>query len=796
MYSCAAHTDPESGRIQSLAEHVGNVASLCERFAAPLHLNQTARLIAILHDMGKGTPQFQAYLTDDKSKKTHPHAPAGAIFAYERWFSGNEGRKRAAQIIALCVYGHHTGLIDCVDNMYNLHFSDAMQQDRYNLHYDEAVAYFTENIVSLRELDGLFDAACEELGHFRDKPKKGTFYDGLTTRLLLSMLIDADRYDTACFAYGENALAKPPVPIWNELLGLLNAYTGAQFSFRTPIDQIRGEIAASCGSASGRVPGVYRLTVPTGGGKTLSSLRFALGHAACHDMERIFYVIPFNTILDQNARDIREALKGYDGILEHHANVVVEDEAEQKQYRHLTERWDSRIILTSMVQFLNALYRCENTNARRMHRLTRSVIIFDEIQALPRKCKMLFERAVNFLVIYCGCTVLLCTATQMEFSNIVMPEDNELMGSREDLSRLYDVFERVRWIPELCPSLTNEAAAHKLRDLMRLYGSVLTIVNTKAVAWDVYRQTVELLKELGMRPVTVDCRLDKETVMQLAKKSTAEDVLCIHLSTMLCPAHRLAYISFMKAWLAGGGRTLCVSTALIEAGINISFPAVVRSLAGIPSIVQAGGRCNRSLEYKVGSVYIWEFKEEVLKNLPEIDNGKACTRKLYHKNPDDFAHLCKPDGLREYFAVESCYSKKTEKYPCKLFGNLVDLFSVNTAFASGLSVPFPLKQAFRTAGSIFRVIDESTHAIVVPYEEGEAVIGGLLSQSDMKQRALLLTQAQRYSVNVYDYMAKQLEEKGAIYPIGDTGVIALKAEYYDPEQGLNTMGHELEPMYF
>ena len=793
MQSFSAHADPISGRVQSLAEHAKNVAALCTRFAAPLHLVQTARLIALIHDMGKGTPAFQTYLIDDEKKKTHPHAPAGAIFAYERWFSGDEARKRAAQIVALCVYGHHTGLMDCINKNSEPSFIQKMQADKRKLHYDEAVAYFGENVAPLPWLDALFDAACEELKQFRVKGKKGVFYDGLTARLLLSMLVDADRYDAACFEYGEDALAQPPAPVWDELLRRLDAYADAHFSLRTPIDRIRAKIAARCAEASTRVPGVYRLTVPTGGGKTLSSLRFALGHAA-HGMERIFYVIPFNTILDQNARDIREALDEYSSILEHHGNVIIEDESERMQYRRLTERWDSRIILTSMVQFLNALYRCENTNVRRMHQLAHSVIVFDEIQALPRKCKVLFERAVNFLVLNCGCTVLLCTATQMEFANIVMPDDNELMGDEKELSLLYDALARVRWIPELCTSLTNEEAARKLQNLMRSHGSALAIVNTKAVAWDVYRCTVDRLQEQGMRPVAIDCSLDKEAIIRLAKDAGEEDVLCIYLSTLLCPNHRLAYIDFMKAWLEGGGRAFCVSTALIEAGINISFPAVVRSLAGIPSIVQAGGRCNRNMECERGDVYIWEFKEEILKSLGEIENSKGCTRKLYHESPTDFEALCKPGGIRRYFSEEQSYTKRMEKYPCEP-GNLVDLLSVNNAFSQGTKDLFPLKQAFHTAGSLFHVINEDARAVIVPYGAGEAIISALLSQSDMKQRALLLQQAQQYSVNVYDSMLEQLQVKGAIYPLGDTGAFALKAEYYDAQQGLNADGRELDPIF-
>lgn len=793
MQSYAAHIDRKNGRKQSLAEHVQNVALLCKRFAEPLNLAKTAQLIAILHDMGKGTPQFQAYLADDYNKRTHPHAPAGAIFAYERWFISDDAKRvHAAQVVALCIYGHHTGLMDCVNKSSTPPFIQKMNADKHELHYDEAVTYFTENVVSLSKLDTLFDDACIELAQFSAAGKNGAFYDGLTVRLLLSMLVDADRYDAACFEYGEDALAQPTEPVWDELLGRLDAYADAHFGLNTSIDRIRAKIAARCEEASARMSGVYRLTVPTGGGKTLSSLRFALRHAA-NGMERIFYVIPFNTILDQNARDIRNALGGYDSILEHHGNVVVEDESERMHYRRLTERWDSRIILTSMVQFLNALYRCENTNARRMHRLTRSVIIFDEIQALPPRCKVLFERAVNFLALKCGCTVLLCTATQMEFANIVMPNDNELMGDEEEIAKLYDALSRVQWKPELDTSLSNEDAAYKLQNLMHLHGSVLTVVNTKSVAWEVYRRTVYLLKEHGMRPVAIDCTQDREIIIRRAKAAADEDVLCVYLSTLLCPKHRLEYIDFMKAWLDGGGRTFCVSTALIEAGINISFPAVVRSLAGMSSIVQAGGRCNRNMERESGVVYIWDFKEEVLKNLAEIANGKACTRKLYHENPDGFETLCKPSGIRRYFEQEQSYTKKVEKYPCEK-SNLVDLLSVNNAFASGVNAQFPLKQAFRTAGEIFHVIDENTRAVVVPYGDGKSIISALLSQTDIKQRALLLARAQQYSVNVYDHMLKRLEYEGAVYAVGDSGVLALKPEYYDAERGLSVAGGELDFM--
>ena len=199
-------------------------------------------------------------------------------------------------------------------------------------------------------------------------------------------------------------------------------------------------------------------------------------------------------------------------------------------------------------------------------------------------------------------------------------------------------------------------------DLMGARGSVLAVVNTRKVAWEVYRCTVDLLREQGMRPVAIDCALDRASVMEQARTAGKDAVLCIHLSTLLCPKHRLAYIDFAKAWLEGGGRALCVSTALIEAGINISFPVVVRSLAGMPSIVQAGGRCNRNMERESGDVYIWEFKDEILEKLPEIANGKRYTNQAITK----IRTILRRCASRAAFADISASSKgmpKVEKYP-------------------------------------------------------------------------------------------------------------------------------------
>ena len=440
----------------------------------------------------------------------------------------------------------------------------------------------------------------------------------MLTRLLLSILIDSDRWDSACFEYGINSTEEERRPNWNDLLNTYETYAKNTLNSDEWINKKRSEISDICKEKAAMKTGIYRLSVPTGGGKTFSSLRYALRHADINSKERIFYIIPYNTILDQNAEDIREALNQYEGILEHHSNIVLENDEEQLNYKKLTERWDSDIILTSMVQFLNTLFRKENSNTRRMHRLTNAVFIFDEVQALPINCKGLFERAIIFLTSCCRSTVLLCTATQMELDLPQKPI--ELMGTEENLISLNRTFKRVEYIPQIEKTFTNEQVAENLCDIIENKKSVLMISNTKASAWDIFEKTCNMLNENGYEFIEIEYGMSDKEIQERAKQSEDFEILCVHLSTFFCPAHRKAYIKWIKNWTKAEGRVLCVSTALIEADINVSFPVVVRSIAGLPSIIQAAGRCNRNMEQSpnVGQVYIWRLKEENLNVLNGI----------------------------------------------------------------------------------------------------------------------------------------------------------------------------------
>ena len=577
-----------------------------------LGLARLAELIGLMHDMGKATRRFEAYLSGKLAVSPHHHAPAGAIYAYRRWFlrSGADACARAtAQMIMLCIFGHHAGLSDCLDQNGWSPLLNGLETEAASVYVNEAIAWFLENVADADRLDALFEDACREFtALFPDLPKRGSRMDaalGLVCRLLLSILVDNDRWDAVCFEYGENPFAlSDHTPDWDALLNTFENYRKTHLNCTEGVDRIRGEISDTCFEKALSSPGVYSLSVPTGGGKTYSSLRYALRHAAHNGHSRIFYIIPYNTILDQNAKDIREALDNYPSILEHHANVVIETESEQAAYKRLTERWDSDIILTSLVQFLNACYAAPNSAARRFHRLTNAVLIFDEIQALPKTCKILFERAIQFLSSYTHSTILLCTATQPRLSLASAPV--ELVPQVE---ALHEKLKRVCFIPQLDSARTYASAGERIAQLLE-EKSVLAIINTKAAAWQVYLEAVQTLRRRGHAFVRFEKNLPLSDLREAARACPEDEILCVYMSMWLCPAHRIKLIAWIQAWLKAGRRVLCVSTALIEAGINVSFPVVIRDLAGLPSLVQAAGRANRNMEYGEGKVFIWDFSEE------------------------------------------------------------------------------------------------------------------------------------------------------------------------------------------
>ena len=824
-----AHIRESDGREQLLSAHCRNVAALCSRGAEIVGLSKLAELIGLTHDMGKATDEFADYLRaalrDDKAKSPHHHAPTGAIYAYRRWFmreNASACERAAAQIAMLCILGHHAGLTDCLDVKGKSTLLKNMKDEAAPVHADKAIAWFLQNIADEAELDALFESACRELSalfHDLDRPSADTAVAlGLVSRLMLSALVDADRWDSACFEYDENPFEAASAPDWNALLNTFERFRQTHLSGEGEINRIRADISDLCWQKAASETGVVTLSVPTGGGKTFSSLRYALRHAALNGQRRLFYIIPYNTILDQNARDIREALADYPSILEHHSNVVIESEDErradrsagrhsnaesedeQDTYKRLTERWDSDIILTSLVQFLNACYAAPNSAARRFHALTNAVLIFDEIQSLPKACKVLFERAIQFLTQYCRSTVVLCTATQPRLS--LTPAPVELMPHVE---ALYERLKRVRYIPQLDADRTCASAGAEIARLLE-EKSVLAILNTKAAAWSVYDEATRILRERGHALAAFDPLLPEDTLADAARACSPDEILCVNMSTLLCPAHRKKLIAWIKAWLRAGRRVLCVSTALIEAGINVSFPVVIRDLAGLPSVVQAAGRANRNMEYGRGDVLIWNFPEEAraLAHLEDVQHGADITRTFLNSASIDNDELDSPKMIENYFNQEARYIEEKQEFPVEVREDglrkscyLTELLGKNTQIVSGIGKykslkPLVLHQSFRTAGKYFYVIPDDTKSVIVPWGGGAALIAALNGEHDMREEIQLLRRAQAYSVNLYDNMYRRLKNAGAISLIGNSGVCALAEGFYSDAGGVSVEQSELE----
>lgn len=774
-----AHIRSTDKQIQSLSEHTWNTAKLCSQNCEKIHLENTGYLVGLLHDMGKANHRFEAYLQDSvrhgrgADKGSIHHAPVGAIYAYETWYHAEDtpAKRRTAQIVAMVILAHHSGLPDVFSPDKSSPFLRSMTRDKTELCYAESVQNYLTEVCDAETLQDYFTKAAAEVEtictQMKDLPKKpqeqseiklpdlekSVLYT-LLARMVLSCLVDADRWDSACFAYAVSPFEnfEPSAPDWQQAYRNLDKHISA-FSHASAIDTMRQEISDACADAARRPGKLYRLTVPTGGGKTLASLRFALLKAMQDPtIEHIFYGIPYNTVLDQNAKDIQEAVGDAVPILEHHGNVSYDtmSDTEIEEHEKLTERWDTRgIILTSIVQFMNAIYRAENTAARRMHQLSRSIFIFDEIQALPKTCTRLFEIAIDFLTHFCGSTVVLCTATQPSMVFRTAPQD-----ILPDYGMYYTRLKRTKIIDASRNAITNAEAIERIVTMVDKYHAVLMIVNTKKEAAQLY----EGVKQAG--------------------------IPAMHLSTNMYPQHRLGQLQKIKN-RDPDAKLFCVSTALIEAGINISFPCVIRSLTGLGSILQAAGRCNRHAELPegtLGDVYIWKLADEKLTHLEEIEKCAGITEEILCQNVE-------PDSLRfieKYYENERKTFEKELSYPIRNgTRNLVSLLGQNE-IARPEKIPenLPMCGAYHTAGENFHVIDAITYSVLVPCEEGEALYRRLSSELSMEDRIRYMRQAGKYSISIYQGAFRRLVQDGIIFPIRNGEMYVLQKEYYDRETGL------------
>lgn len=788
-----AHIRKTDQAIQTLSVHLLEVAEKSKIYAAKINAKEVGELIGLLHDFGKYSEAFQTYIrtetgllepdSDEPSKKGKiDHSTAGAQWVWQALanYGKNGEGKLCAQIMALCIASHHSGLIDNLpaDGELNL-FKKRIEKPDDQTNQYECKQKADRNILQRAEVlakPALLQDMLKRLQTLSTESATITHFNiGFLTRFLFSCLIDADRISSADFEYEKNVhYRQRTTHDWDMAVDRLEQHlqklTIKPSDQIGPIDAIRKQISDACYQRANHVQGIYTLTVPTGGGKTLASLRYALHHAKQHKLEHIIYVIPYTSIIEQNARVIRDIVEhkqdAFPYVLEHHSNL--EPETQTWRSKLAAENWDAPIILTTMVQFLETLFGGGTSGVRRLHQLANSVIIFDEIQTLPISCTHLFCNALNFLSKQAKTTALLCTATQpllnklkaSQKGQLDIPRHNELMP---DVSLLFQQLKRVTIKNQIRPQgWTNAEIADLALNELRNKGNCLVIVNTKASAQSLYQQCCSTL--------------DSESVF--------------HLSTNLCPSHRQNVFQKMLQSLEAKLPVLCISTQLIEAGVDIDFASVIRFLAGLDSIAQAAGRCNRHGRLPTSTVHLVNPAQEFIKQLIDIKQGQDHTLRVIEEFGD--SDLLCPEAISRYFQYYFYNRSDEMDYPLRDIklgqdDSLLRLLSDNQR-NSVFTETWQLRQSFKTAAQHFKVIDAPTQSVIVPYGEGEQLITELcgLNKYETARYRDYLKKAQKFSVNVFPNDWHKLQQQGAIHAIGDEDIYYLDNRYYNNSFGLAT----------
>ena len=783
---------------QSLAEHSINTASYAGDALAPAGLQNCAYLSGLLHDMGKAKEEFQEYLKrsfegEKVIRGSVNHTFAGVIYILEKYHNTEELKKGntseiayiTSELIAYAIGAHH-GLFDCCDLDGNNGFLHRLNKDKNDIGYEETCINFFRLVASEEETDRLFSSAVGEIEllftDLRSKyngsgenAKGINFEISMISRMLLSAVIYGDRRDTIEFMDQEKYTEYSP-DIWDDISDHFLDRLG-QMSSDSYLNKVRADISAQCSEFAEHPSGVYRMNIPTGGGKTLCSMRYALDHAGKYNKNRIFFVIPLLSILDQNAKVIREYLPDDSILLEHHSNVVdeLDDQDDLDRYELLTTGYDSPVIVTTLVQLLNILFSHKTSSIGRMRALVNSVIVIDEVQSLPKKTVLMFNMAINYLADYCNTTVIMSSATQPGFDSVKWPlhysDPKDMVRLLSDQKKVFDrasitcKVSRYGYDIKECSDFCN--------DLLSEYSTLLVICNTKKEALSIYKEI-----------------------------SKNRDLVVYHLSTSMCKSHRgdvlkeiIEGLSDAQRMIREGvkpKRLVCVSTQLVEAGVDFSFEAVVRIMAGIDNLAQAAGRCNRSGEYQgKGQVFLMNLKEEKLKGLPDIKAAKDATLSVLHDRGSDLSDLTGEVMVERYFKRLFNEIKSEIVYPAFDDGtSLSELLANKNPYAGKSGNGFFMKQPFLSVGKEFNVFDDKTIDVLVPYKDGADIIDELEEQLEEDPYALskissLIRRLKAFTVGIYNYQKEKLEEFGMIYPLLDGRINVLRSDAYSEIYGLN-----------
>lgn len=714
MYSniTISHVRQTDMAIQTNEDHQNGVAQKAESFADKFDMGEWGRILGLLHDKGKEKKAFQQHIIKNSGLDTsvrvdgdYSHAYVGAVIAKQSF-------PKFHLLIDNALMGHHRGLYDDgeMKEVLKSHIPDEVKIESINAHLEMPKLGFPKDAHHL-------------------------------VRMLYSCLVDADYLDTEAFMQPEQSELRGKHESLKVLESKLDAYLSKlkKNAPDTEVNKIRNQVQSWCVKASEQTPGFYSLTVPTGGGKTLASVLWAIKHAVRNNLERIIIAIPYTSIITQTASVLR-GIFGEENVLEHHSNVnrskIVDKELTQIQ-RLATENWDYPIIVTTNVQLFESLFSNKPSDCRKLHNIVRSVLILDEVQTLPVEFLEPIVDTFDTLKRIFGVSILFTTASQPVLTG-------KIKGTKPSVS-----FDGLPEIKEIIPEGAN------LHDRLRRVEIVID-ENRKD-----YDEIAAQIKRFPIVLCIVNTRNDaKEIYSRLPKEGIA-----LHLSRMMCPDHVRETIENVKKALKDSSNTVIrvVATQLIEAGVDIDFPVVFRQEAGLDSILQAAGRCNREGKLDKGETYVFSLQKALpIGFMTQTNNARLAMG----NNHDWFS----PEAMKEYFKQLHCHVSDFDKADIK-------------------SLLYKSEMQFETASEEFKLIDDNTTSVIVNWKDSMSLVERLLDEGVSYSLMKALSQ---FSVNVRETDRKKLNEAGAIEEILENIFVIRDSSFYNKEVGLVVNNHWLD----
>lgn len=706
--------------IQSNTEHSNNVAALARQFAAAFDMGDWGYIMGLLHDKGKERSAFQQYIRHDSGYDLRAKVPAEHYHAFVGGLIVKRVLPQYYTLMGNPIMGHHRGLYD---------YTDLEEQEAKDIPTSEGVTLPTD--MTPPALPKWWNTLqLEDIHHIE--------------RMLFSCLVDADWLDTEAFMKPEQAACRRGKSTLTALYPRLEKFLQDLANKARPsaVNTIRQEIQQACRNSASDAPGFYSLTVPTGGGKTLSSLLWAMLHAVKYGKRRIIIAIPYTSIIVQTAATLRHIF-GPENVLEHHSNVTIDedkDEATAQAAKLATENWDYPIIVTTNVQLFESMMSHRSSACRKLHNIAESVLILDEVQTLPTG---FLQPIVDTLSTYeriFGVSVLFTTASQ------------PVLAGKHRGTNPSVLFQGLSHITEIIP-----ADAH-LHD--RLRRVTLSIDETPRTYDEIAQQLMQHDRVLCI----VNTRRDAKEIFD----RLPDEGIKIHLSRMMCPCHVSQQIANMKSALQDPTKAVIrvVSTQLIEAGVDIDFPVVYRQEAGLDAILQAAGRCNREGKQELCTTYMFSLTAE-----HSLPRGYITQCNNARRNMGSRHDWFSPEAMACYFL--QLYSR------------------INSFDAKDIKALVYERQnrQMEEASKAFRLIDDATQAVIVHWQDSPALIERLKSEGPSYT---LMRQLGQYAVNLRQHNLDQMVNDKIVEQVVEGIYVAADSSQYDEEVGLLTANQWLE----